>query len=216
MKRKPLIITAAVVGVLVLIVVALPFLVDVNRFRPMITGQMQQALGRPVEIGDLRLSILAGGVSAENISIGEDPNFGRATFLKAKSLDVGVSFLPLIFSHSMHVNSITLNEPEVRLIRGAGGKWNFSSLGTATAAESPRGRGRRQPARPAQPAQTGSTSAQNLSIGTLRISDGRLLVVASPTAQPREYTDVQLRPATSAMTRKYLSRWKPRRLAAAL
>ena len=193
MKRKPLIITAAVVGVLVLIVVALPFLVDVNRFRPMITGQMQQALGRPVEIGDLRLSILAGGVTAENISIGEDPNFGRATFLKAKSLDVGVSFLPLIFSHSMHVNSITLNEPEVRLIRGAGGKWNFSSLGTATAAESQRGRGRRLPARPAQPTQPASGNAQNLSIGALRISDGRLLVAASPAAQPREYTDVQLK-----------------------
>src|SRR5438477_1745307 len=155
MKRKPLIILAAVVGALVLIVVALPFLVDVNRFRPMITGQMQQALGRPVEIGDLRLSILAGGVSAENISIGEDPNFGQAPFLKAKSLDVGVSFLPLIFSHSMHVNSMTLNEPQVRLIRGPGGKWNFSSLGTPSEAESPR-RGRRQPARAPQAAQPSS------------------------------------------------------------
>ena len=70
MKRKPLIIIATVVGVLVLIIILLPFLVDVNHFRPMITSQMQQALGRPVQIGDLRLSILAGGVSAQNISIG--------------------------------------------------------------------------------------------------------------------------------------------------
>ena len=192
MKRKPLIILAAIIGVLVLIVVLLPFVVDVNHFRPMITSQMQQALGRPVQIGDLRLSILAGGVTAENISIGEDPRFGQAPFLKARSLDVGVSFLPLIFSHSMHVNSITLNEPEVRLIRGAGGKWNFSSLGTATEAESPRVRGRRQPVRAPQAPQT-ANSAQNLSIGTLRVSDGRLLVAASPGLPPREYTDVQLK-----------------------
>src|SRR5205823_3706974 len=192
MKRKPLIIIAAVVGALILIIVLLPFVVDVNHFRPMITSQMQQALGRQVQIGDLRLSILAGGITAENISIGEDPRFGQAPFLKAKSLDVGVSFLPLIFSRSMHVNSMTLNEPEVRLIRGPGGKWNFSSLGTPSEAESPR-RGRRQPARAPQAAQPSSAGAQNLSIGSLRISDGRLLVAASPAAQPREYTDVQLK-----------------------
>src|SRR5260370_38238220 len=73
----------------------------------------------------------AGGISAKDISIADDPNYSQQPFLKAKSLDVGVELLPLIFSHSLHVNSATLREPELHLVRGSGGKWNFSSLGAS-------------------------------------------------------------------------------------
>src|SRR5256885_16707550 len=100
MKRKPLIIIAAVVGALTLIIVLLPFVVEVNHFRPMITSQMQQALGRQVHIGDLRLSIVAGGGNAEEISLREDTRVVPAPILTGKSVGVGVCILPLRFFRS--------------------------------------------------------------------------------------------------------------------
>src|SRR5574338_695130 len=100
MKRKVLIIAAAVAAVLVLAALALPLLVDVDRFRPEIQTEMRAALGREVQIGKLKFSWLAGGIAAENISIADDPAFNQGPFLRAKSLAVGVDLMPLIFSRS--------------------------------------------------------------------------------------------------------------------
>lgn len=188
--KKALIITGCILGLLVLIVVALPFLIDVNHFRPVIEAQAQQALGRPVQIGNMSLSLLAGGVTAENISIAEDPRFGQQPFLRAKSLDVGVEMMPLLLSRSLHVTGLTLREPEVRLVKGAGDRWNFSSLGAtnAPAASAPaRSRGRAQ-------APATSAATPDISIDTLKIADGRLTVAnAANPNRATTYNNVQLK-----------------------
>jgi AsmA protein len=124
MKRKGLLIAGIIVVVLVVIVVLLPALVDANKFRPMIESELQKSLDRQVHIGNLKLSLLAGGVVAEDISISDDPAFSREPFVRAKSLDVGVEMMPLIFSRALHVRSLTVREPEIQLLRTASGKWN--------------------------------------------------------------------------------------------
>jgi AsmA protein len=48
------------------------------------------ALGRQVKVGNLSLSLLSGGVTADNISIADDPAFSKTPFVQAKSLNVGV------------------------------------------------------------------------------------------------------------------------------
>jgi AsmA protein len=198
--RKGPTIIAAIILILVVAVVAIPFLVDVNRFRPTIEGQMQGALGRPVQIGDLSLSLLAGGIKAQNISIADDPAYSTSPFLTSKSLEVGVDFLPLIFSKSMHVNSITLRDPELRLVRGSAGRWNFSSLGSSAPTTPARAGKRGQPS-PSPSSPSGSTSsnskaansaaAQQFSIGVLRIVNGRVVVSGSH-ARPQTYNNVQV------------------------
>ena len=86
--------------------------------------------GREVKVGNLSLSILSGSVSAEDLSIADDPAFSKDPFIRAKSLKVGVEVMPLIFSKTLHVTDITLDKPEIALLRDASGKWNFSSLGS--------------------------------------------------------------------------------------
>jgi len=189
-KHKGLKISAAVLLGIVFLILLLPLIVNVNQFRPTIEQHMQASLGRQVAIGDLRLSILNGGISVEDISIADDPNYSQQPFLKAKSLDVGVDLLPLIFSHSLHVNSATLREPELYLVRGSGGKWNFSTLGAGPVAE-PRKRGRKNtpPPAAAQPA-----AGENFSVGSFSITNGRVFV--SSTANPSRqhvYDNVELK-----------------------
>lgn len=204
--RKGPTILAALILILVVAVVAIPFLVDVNRFRPTIEGQLQGALGRPVQIGDLSLSLLAGGIKAQDISIADDPAYSKSPFLTSKALEVGVDFLPLIFSKAMHVNSITLRDPELRLVRGPGGRWNFSSLGSSAPSSPARGGKRGQASPSSAPSNstagnsTASTSAaaQQFSIGVLRIVDGKV-VVSGVHARPQAYSNVQLQAKNVSM-----------------
>ena len=117
--RKVVITVAIIVGVLILAAILLPFLIDANQFRPRVESEAGKALGREVKVGNLSLSIFSGGVSAESLSIAEDPAFGKDSFLTAKSMNIGVELMPLITSRKLNIQSFTIEQPKVNLIHGA-------------------------------------------------------------------------------------------------
>ncbi len=96
--KRPIRIIAIVIGILIVIAIALPFLVDVNSFRPKLESELTSALGRQAKVGNLSLSIFSGTVSADNISIADDPAFSQQPFVTAKQLKAGIELMPLIFS----------------------------------------------------------------------------------------------------------------------
>src|SRR5271165_3272723 len=126
MKKRWLRIAGIAVAVLLVILVALPFVINVNSLRPKIESEASSALGRQVTVGNLSLSILSGSVGADNIAIMDDPAFSKSPFITAKSLKVGVELMPLIFSKHLNVTRIALNQPQITLIKAPNGVWNFS------------------------------------------------------------------------------------------
>jgi len=133
MKNRWLRLAAIIVAVIVVVLIALPFLINVNNFRPKIESEASSALGRQVTLGNLSLSILSGSVEANNIAITDDPAFSKSPFVTAQSLKIGVELMPLIFSKQMNVTEIILEQPQISLLRAANGTWNYSSLGGASA-----------------------------------------------------------------------------------
>src|SRR5437879_1610028 len=131
--KKSLSIVLIVVGVLLVLVLVAPFVIPVNQFRPSIEEKASAALGRKVELGNLSLSLISGSIAAENLSIGDDPKFSSSPFLTAKSLNVGVEMMPLIFSKTLNVTGVTIGSPQVILLHNAAGQWNYSSLGGSAA-----------------------------------------------------------------------------------
>lgn len=190
MKRKPLIIIAVVVVALVLIVIVLPMIIDVNKFKPTLETEITSALGRKIQIGNIKLAILSGGVSIDDISIADDPAFGRSPFLTAKHLTVGVELLPLIFSKKLDVRSFTIEEPEVSLVRNSSGTWNFSSLGGANSKSKPK--------------DSDSTSMAEFSVQKLEISNGKIILGAvGSTAKPQVYDSVNLKASDLSYTTQF-------------
>jgi AsmA protein len=199
---KGLKIVGIVVVVLILIVIAIPFFIDANAFRPKIETELTGALGRDVKVGNLSLSLFQGAVSADNISIADDAKFSNSPFVQAKSLKVGVEMMPLIFSKQLNVTELTLNQPEISLVQSANGEdWNFSSLGSQSAAPAQQSSQNAPAAKPAQPSTpapsqpaTSSAPAQpNLSVAKLNINDGRLTVSrANSSEKPRVYDKVNI------------------------
>src|SRR5262249_41080318 len=116
---------ALVVGLFLLILLALPFLINANQFRPVIEEYLSAALGRAVKVGDLRLALLSGGVAADDLSIADDPSFSAIPFVQAKSLKVGVEMWPLISSRRLNVTTISIDQPAIALIQSESGAWNF-------------------------------------------------------------------------------------------
>jgi AsmA protein len=195
--NRTLKIVAIVVVVLVLIVIAIPFFIDANTFRPKLESELSTALGRTATVGNLSLSLLSGGVTADNISIADDPAFSNSAFVQAKSLKVGVEMIPLIFSKSLNITELTLNQPEINLVRSENGeKWNFSSLGNKTSAE---------PAMKTEPVPGGSAASNpNLSVAKLNVRDGRLTISrAHSSEKARVYDKVDITVTNFSLTASF-------------
>lgn len=176
--KKKLKIAGIVVAVIVVILIALPLFININSFKPKIESELSNALGRPVTLGDLSLSILSGSVTVKNVSIADDPAFSQSPFITAKSLKVGVELMPLIFSKKLNITGIELDGPQITLLK-AGNKWNFSTLGGTSAKASPDAEK--------------SSGAQNLSVEKLEVKDGRLAVGnAQSKAKPQLYENVNV------------------------
>ena len=75
MRRKPAIIIAVAVTLLLGVVVSLPWIVDVNRYRGRLEAAARQRLHRDVTLGPMRLSVIPLGLRVERASVGEDPAF---------------------------------------------------------------------------------------------------------------------------------------------
>src|SRR5207237_5191235 len=127
MKRK-LRIVGIVIAISLVILVALPSFINVNSFRPRLESELTESLGRQVKLGDLGLSILAGSVSADDLSIADDPAFSQSPFVRAKSLRVGVEWIPLIMSRSLLVTSMNLDRPYIALLSTTSREWYFLCL----------------------------------------------------------------------------------------
>ncbi len=117
------------IALLILIVLSLPFFINVDQFRPTLQSDLSTALGRAVTLGNLHLQILAGEVTADDLSVAEDPAFGKPAFLRAKSLHVGVKIWPFLMSHKLSVTDLLIDQPEIELVQASSGSWNFSGLG---------------------------------------------------------------------------------------
>ncbi len=175
-KHRGIYVAGSVVAAIILILVVIPLFVNANSFRPKIEAQLQSALGRKAQIGDLSLSLFSGGITAKDISIADDPRFSQAPFVKAKSLEVGVELWPLILSRSLRVTGITLTQPELALIHSPSGTWNFSSLGSGEKTA---------------PTSTAGASGGDFSVQKLRIVNGRV-TVSGTRGKPSTYQDVNL------------------------
>jgi AsmA protein len=185
MKGK-LRIVLSVVAVFIVLVLIVPFLIPVNQFRPTIEEKASAALGRKVQLGNMSLSLISGSLSAENLSIGDDPKFSPAPFLTAKSVKVGVEMIPLIFSKTLNVTGVTIESPQVTLLHNAAGTWNYSSLGSAAAKS-----------------KSSSNTSADLSIKKFVLKNGSIIVGSTNSQKRSTYDHVDATASDVSITSQF-------------
>lgn len=174
---------------LIVIVLVLPFFIPVNKFRPAIEAKASEALGRKVQLGDLSLSILGGSLGIDNLSISDDPKFSSAPFVTAKKVKVGVELIPLIFSQQVNVTEITIEGPQVIMLKDPSGKWNFSSIGGNSA---PAQKKAESSGSGAGSSGSSNNMAESLSIKKLALDDGQITLGNTTSKKRTVYDKVNL------------------------
>ena len=126
-----------VIGLLIILVLvvgsilALPFLIDLNRYQDQYKPLIEDALNRKVQLQDIRLTIWPRiGARVAGFTVLDDPAFGSSPFASLASLDIGVKLGPL-FSGTVEVEEITLRNPVITVIKNKSGVLNVSTIGRA-------------------------------------------------------------------------------------
>ncbi len=167
MQKRWVRIAIAAAAVVVLVLVLIPLFVRADAFRPTVENELSQSLGRRVSLGHLGFSLLRGSLVARDVAVADDPAFSASPFLTAKSLRIGVEVGPLVFHRQVRITKLVVDSPSIQLIHAGSGRWNFSSLGGASAST---------------PSAQGPAQVPDLTVAQLTISDGSATVSSMPAA----------------------------------
>jgi len=188
--RKVGIVVGIIVAVIVIAVVVVLAVFNPNDYKATIQTKLEQQLGRKVSLGNMSLGIFPLRFKVANLAVADDPKFSNEPFIQTQLLSVSVKLLPLL-SKSVEVDSLSLERPDVNLIRNAQGVWNFASLGQTSAPEAAPPSAAQPSAPPAKPIapSSSSSSEQGLSLGELAIKDGQVAITDQQDKRPKTVYD---------------------------
>jgi len=116
----------ALVVVLILAVLAVPYFLDVNRYRDSIAAAIEKQTGRKVTVGAIHARLFPGaGVTVADLHVGNPPAFASGDLVGADEIRVNVALAPLLHG-IIHVNSVDLVRPKLTLLTNSSGKNNYT------------------------------------------------------------------------------------------
>jgi AsmA family len=143
--RRWLRIALATIAILVLVLVVPP-LISVSRFKSQITQLIAQSLGRPVRLSSVQAHLLPWpGFEISDLSVAEDPAYGAEPVLHASKVSASIRLLAL-FSGRVEIGKISVDEASLNLVRAGPGRWNLDSILRNAAAQAKSSSGTRRAA----------------------------------------------------------------------
>lgn len=157
------------IGILVLVVlavgvvVALPFFIDVNSYKPTIEAKAKDALGREVKLnGPIKLSLWPEiGLEASDIHVANMPGGQAKEMASLKSVLVSVELMPLL-SRQLNIRRFILNDLTVNVEVDKSGRSNLAMGQPGAAAPAPK------------PAAAGAPPSATVSLGEVKLNNVRI------------------------------------------
>lgn len=109
------------------IAIAIPFLIDIDRYRPRVVAHIQEVTGKPAAIGKLTLTILPKlSIRVDDFVLSNPSGFPKGDFLKTRRIYAEVDGSAL-WDRKVVIQSIELDDPVINLLSNSRGKWNFEN-----------------------------------------------------------------------------------------
>jgi AsmA protein len=122
--------------VLLVLALALPYFLNVDRYRDTIASALEKQTGRHVTLGKIRAQILPGvGFVVEDLHIGSPQGFPAGDLVSAEAIRANLAIGPLLHS-TIHINSLELVRPKLTLITDSNGKNNYTFTSSPPAKKS--------------------------------------------------------------------------------
>lgn len=114
-------------ALLLAVVIVVPMLIDVDRYRPQVAARLESETGKPVEIGHLSLAVIPSvSIRVDDFALGNPPGFPKGDFVRAKRTEVVVDGMALL-RRQVLIKSLEIDSPKIELLSDARGKWNFEN-----------------------------------------------------------------------------------------
>jgi uncharacterized protein involved in outer membrane biogenesis len=155
-------------GILLGIVLIVPFFLNLNDYKPQIQEEAKKAIGRDVLIdGNLSLSLLPSPqLTIHKVRIVNIKGGTPRDFLSVKRLHIATSLLPLLKKH-VKVKSLELDQPEIFLEKLKSGQtnWTFPVLS--------------EPSAPSLPSPSSASPNFEVDFEKIKITNGRLIYLTN-------------------------------------
>jgi hypothetical protein len=123
----------SIVGLIILVIAAIYIFFPLEKAKSMAIEKGSAALGRPITIEKVGLSLWGGiGVKLDNVAVGNPPGLSGDPVLRTDNVDIKLRFWPLL-ARKIEIDKFIVNGPKVTMFKLADGQNNFT-FGTADSA----------------------------------------------------------------------------------
>ena len=117
-----------------LILLIVPPLISIGRYKGQITQLLSESLGRQVRLSSVELHLLPRPEFVlTDLTVEEDPGYGAEPILHANTVSAAIRLMSL-WRGRLEISTISVDEASVNLVRTADGQWNLDSLFRTAAA----------------------------------------------------------------------------------
>src|SRR5258708_5669349 len=125
MRRRYIVLITAVM-LLAAFILALPTLINVDRYRSEVILYLQHKTGKQIEIAHLTLSLTPLSIRVDGLAVKNPPVFPRGDIVHVARIDASLDANALWHRHVI-IKSLVLEDPIIHLISDPDGPWNFEN-----------------------------------------------------------------------------------------
>lgn len=126
-RRRTTLIAAGVVGILLLaLILVVPAVIDVDRYRPQLISYLQEKTGKQVEIGRLALTFFPVTIHIDHIGVRNPPIFPAGYVLQVARIDADLG-LGALLHRQLVIKSLVVEDVVLNLTSDPDGPWNFEN-----------------------------------------------------------------------------------------
>jgi hypothetical protein len=116
---------AALAAAVIALQLVVSFLARTQRMHVYLVMHLERAFGRPVQVESFGARIFPNPqLSANGVTVGEDPAFGYEYFLRAEHLSAGLRWIGLVRGQ-FEFGTLSFSRPSLILVRNQQGQWNL-------------------------------------------------------------------------------------------
>jgi len=126
-RRKTGLIVVGIAALLLLaLILAVPALIRVDRYRPQVISFLQENTGKQVEVGRLSLSFFPLSIHIDEFGVKNPPIFPRGYVVQVVRIDAELSVSALLHRQVV-IKSLVLVDPVLNITSDPDGPWNFEN-----------------------------------------------------------------------------------------
>ncbi len=131
-KKAALGILAAVLIILLGLAVAVPLLIDIDRYRPQVVQHIHEETGKPAQIRKLTLHLFPTlAIRVDDFVLENPPGFPARPLLKVHRIDAQL-VAGALWDRKVIITSLKLDDPDIDLLSDTRGRWNFENAHAET------------------------------------------------------------------------------------